>query len=183
MSGTSVKVAKADGLTEISTRINGKEYRGKVEPRTLLVYLLRDELNLTGTHVGCDTGHCGACTVIMDGKAVKSCMVLAVRATGAEILTVEGLADDDKLHPIQEAFRENHGLQCGFCTPGLLMSTLALLRENPSPTEANIRRGIEGNLCRCTGYVNIVKSVRAAAEAMSGGDATLEKEMPEVGLT
>jgi len=146
-------------------RINHKEYSGEVEPRTLLVYFLRDELNLTGTHVGCDTGHCGACTVVLDGKAVKSCMVLAVQASGAEILTVEGLADDDRLHPIQEAFRENHGLQCGFCTPGLLMSSLALLRENPHPTEADIRRGIEGNLCRCTGYVNVVKSIRAAAEA------------------
>ena len=146
-------------------RVNHKEYSGEVEPRTLLVYFLRDELNLTGTHVGCDTGHCGACTVVLDGKAVKSCMVLAVQASGAEILTVEGLADDDRLHPIQEAFRENHGVQCGFCTPGLLMSSLALLRENPHPTEADIRRGIEGNLCRCTGYVNVVKSIRAAAEA------------------
>ena len=148
-------------------RINGREYRGEVEPRTLLVYFLRDELNLTGTHVGCDTGHCGACTVVVDGRAVKSCMVLAVQAIGAEILTVEGLAEGEKLHPIQEAFTENHGLQCGFCTPGLLMSTLALLRENPHPTEADIRRGIEGNLCRCTGYVNVVKSVRAAARALS----------------
>jgi carbon-monoxide dehydrogenase small subunit len=146
-------------------RVNHKDYSGEVEPRTLLVYFLRDELNLTGTHVGCDTGHCGACTVVLDGKAVKSCMVLAVQADGAEILTVEGLADDDRLHPIQEAFRENHGVQCGFCTPGLLMSSLALLRENPHPTEADIRRGIEGNLCRCTGYVNVVKSIRAAAEA------------------
>jgi len=146
-------------------RVNHKDYSGEVEPRTLLVYFLRDELNLTGTHVGCDTGHCGACTVVLDGKAVKSCMVLAVQASGAEILTVEGLADDDRLHPIQEAFRENHGVQCGFCTPGLLMSSLALLRENPHPTEADIRRGIEGNLCRCTGYVNVVKSIRAAAEA------------------
>jgi len=169
MSARNVKAAKADELTGVSMRINGKECRGVVEPRTLLVYFLRDELNLTGTHVGCDTGHCGACTVVMDGKAVKSCMVLAVQATGAEILTVEGLADDDKLHPIQEAFRENHGLQCGFCTPGLLMCSLALLRENPHPTEAEIRRGIEGNLCRCTGYVNVVKSIRAAAEAAAKG--------------
>jgi carbon-monoxide dehydrogenase small subunit len=169
MSKGNIKVAKADELTEVSMRINGKEYTGEVEPRTLLVYFLRDELNLTGTHVGCDTGHCGACTIIMDGKAVKSCMVLAVQAIGTEILTVEGLADDDKLHPIQEAFRENHGLQCGFCTPGLLMSSLALLRENPHPTEADIRRGIEGNLCRCTGYVNVVRSIRAAAEKTAKG--------------
>jgi len=165
LSGGNIKVAKADESTEVSMRINGREYRGEVEPRTLLVYFLRDELNLTGTHVGCDTGHCGACTVVMDGKAVKSCMFLAVQATGADVLTVEGLADDDELHPIQEAFRENHGLQCGFCTPGLLMSSLALLRENPHPTEAEIRRGIDGNLCRCTGYVNVIRSIRAAAEA------------------
>ena len=169
MSGGNIKAAKADELTEVSMRINGKEYTGEVEPRTLLVYFLRDELNLTGTHIGCDTGHCGACTVVMDGKAVKSCMVLAVQAIGAEILTVEGLADDDEFHPIQEAFKENHGLQCGFCTPGLLMSSLALLRENPHPTETEIRRGIEGNLCRCTGYVNVVKSIRAAAEAAAKG--------------
>ena len=169
MSGRNLKAAKADELTEVSMRINGKERRGEVEPRTLLVYFLRDEMNLTRTHVGCDTGHCGACTVVMDGKAVKSCMVLAVRAAGAEVLTVEGLADGDKLHPIQEAFRENHGLQCGFCTPGLLMSSLVLLKENPHPTEADIRRGIEGNLCRCTGYVNVVKSIRAAAEAAAKG--------------
>lgn len=167
MSGRNVKATKADELAEVSMRINGKEQKGDVEPRTLLVYFLRDELNLTGTHVGCDTGHCGACTIVMDDKAVKSCMVLAVQAAGAEILTVEGLADDDELHPIQEAFKENHGLQCGFCTPGLLMSSLALLRENPNPTEEDIRRGIEGNLCRCTGYVNVVKSIRAAAEAQA----------------
>jgi len=169
MNGKNVRVAKADELTEVSMRINRKEHRREVEPRTLLVYFLRDELNLTGTHIGCDTGHCGACTVVMDGKAVKSCMVLAVQAIGTEILTVEGLADDDRLHPIQEAFMENHGLQCGFCTPGLLMSSLALLRENPHPTEADIRTGIEGNLCRCTGYVNVVKSIRAAAEAAAKG--------------
>ncbi|MGH9920177.1 MAG: (2Fe-2S)-binding protein, partial [Nitrososphaerales archaeon] len=125
-------------------------------------------------HVGCDTGHCGACTVIMDGKAVKSCMVLAVQADGAKVLTVEGLADGDKLHPIQEAFRENHGLQCGFCTPGLLMTSLAFLRENPHPTEADIRRGIEGNLCRCTGYANVVKSIKAAAEAAAKGRMEVE---------
>jgi len=124
----------------------------------------RDELNLTGTHVGCDTGHCGACTIIMNGKTVKSCMVLAVQAQGADILTVEGLAEDDKLHPLQEAFWENHGLQCGYCTPGMLMSALFLLKRNPDPTDEEIRRAIEGNLCRCTGYVNIVKSIKAAAK-------------------
>jgi carbon-monoxide dehydrogenase small subunit len=159
----------ADKAIEVSMRVNQKQYSGTVEPRTLLVYFLRDNLNLTGTHVGCDTGHCGACTVIMNDKTVKSCMVLAIQAQGADILTVEGLAADGgrKLHPIQEAFLENHGLQCGFCTPGLLMSTLFLLQNNPHPTEEEIRRGIEGNLCRCTGYVNIVKSVRAAAGSWS----------------
>ena len=172
------------GQLRVTTKVNGKAYTREVEPRTLLVNFLRDELNLTGTHVGCDTGHCGACTVMMNGRTVKSCMVLAVQASNAEILTVEGLGGrDGKLHPIQEAFMREHGLQCGFCTPGVLMSALFLLRRNPRPTEEEIRRGIEGNICRCTGYVNILRSVRAAAEAMSGGDATLVKEMPEVGLT
>jgi carbon-monoxide dehydrogenase small subunit len=151
-------------------RINHREYSGEVEPRTLLVNFLRDDLNLTGTHIGCDTGHCGACTIIMNGKTVKSCMVLAVQAQDADILTVEGLAEEGKLHPIQEAFMQNHGLQCGFCTPGILMSTLFLLQRNPHPTEQEIRRGVEGNLCRCTGYVNIVKSVQAAARSMSEGE-------------
>jgi carbon-monoxide dehydrogenase small subunit len=160
---------EADRPTKVSMQVNQKEYSGEVEPRTLLVYFLRDQLHLTGTHVGCDTGHCGACTVIVNGKTVKSCMVLAVQAQGASILTVEGLAKDDRLHPIQEAFRENHGLQCGFCTPGLLMSSLFLLQRNPRPTEEEIRRGIEGNLCRCTGYVNVTKSVRAAADAFAKG--------------
>jgi aerobic carbon-monoxide dehydrogenase small subunit len=149
--------------------VNGKQVGGSVEPRTLLVSFIRDDLNLTGTHVGCDTGHCGACTVMMDGKTVKSCMVLAVQAQGTEILTVEGLAQGDELHPIQEAFWRNHGLQCGFCTPGLLMSGLYLLQRNPDPTDEEIRRAIEGNLCRCTGYVNVVKSVRAAAKSMRKG--------------
>jgi carbon-monoxide dehydrogenase small subunit len=161
---------KADGQTEILMRVNHREYSGEVEPRTLLVNFLRDDLDLTGTHVGCDTGHCGACTVIMNGKTVKSCMVLAVQAQGAEILTVEGLAEDQKkLHPIQEAFMQNHGLQCGFCTPGILMSTLFLLQRNPHPTEDEIRRAVDGHLCRCTGYVNVIKSVRAAARLLSEG--------------
>jgi len=154
---------------KVSMNVNGKQVSGSVEPRTLLVNFIRDDLGLTGTHVGCDTGHCGACTVMMNGKTVKSCMVLAVQARGAEILTVEGLAQGDKLHPIQEAFWKNHGLQCGFCTPGLLMSGLYLLRRNPDPTDKEIRRSIEGNLCRCTGYVNVVKSVRAAANSMRKG--------------
>jgi len=153
-------------MTKVTCRINGKEYSGMAEPRQLLVYFLRDELSLTGTHIGCDTGHCGACTIFMNGKTVKSCMVLAVQADGAEIMTVEGLAEGDKLHPLQEAFWENHGLQCGYCTPGMLMSALFLIQRNPDPTEEEIRRGIEGNLCRCTGYVNIVKSVKAAAKKM-----------------
>ena len=156
--------------SKVAMKVNGKQVSGTVEPRTLLVNFIRDDLNLTGTHVGCDTGHCGACTVMMDGKTVKSCMVLAVQAQGSEILTVEGLAAGEKLHPIQAAFWKNHGLQCGFCTPGLLMSGLYLLQKNPSPTDEEIRRGIEGNLCRCTGYVNVVKSVRAAAKSMREGE-------------
>lgn len=158
--------AKPKNTTTVAMKVNGKGCSGTVEPRTLLVNFIRDDLNLTGTHVGCDTGHCGACTVMMNGKTVKSCMVLAVQAQGADILTVEGLTQDDKLHPIQEAFSKYHGLQCGFCTPGLLMSTLFLLLRNPNPSEEEIRRGIEGNLCRCTGYINILNSVREAAKAM-----------------
>lgn len=160
------KTVLKDEMTKVTCRINGKEYSAMAEPRQLLVYFLRDDLNLTGTHIGCDTGHCGACTVFMNGKTVKSCMILAVQANGAEIMTVEGLADGDKLHPLQEAFWENHGLQCGYCTPGMLMSSLFLLQRNPNPSEGEIRRAIEGNLCRCTGYVNIVKSVKAAAKKM-----------------
>lgn len=158
-------VSKTDTV-RVSLKINGKEYSGSAEPRLLLVHFIRDELNLTGTHIGCDTGHCGACTVIMNGKTVKSCMVLAVQANGADILTVEGLAQGDKLHPIQQAYWENHGLQCGYCTPGMLMSSLFLLQRNPDPTDEEIRKGIEGNLCRCTGYVNIIKSIKAAAKKM-----------------
>jgi len=158
-------ITKSD-MVQVTCKINGKEYKGMAEPRLLLVHFLRDELNLTGTHIGCDTGHCGACTIFMNGKTVKSCMVLAIQANGADITTVEGLADGDKLHPIQEAFWENHGLQCGYCTPGMLIAGLFLLQRNPDPTEDEIRRGIEGNLCRCTGYVNIVKSIKAAAKKM-----------------
>lgn len=161
-----IKSVNKDEKVQITCKVNGKVYSGIVESRTLLVYFLRDELNLTGTHIGCDTGHCGACTIIMNGKTVKSCMVLAVQANGADIMTVEGLAQGDKLHPLQEAFWENHGLQCGYCTPGMLMSALYLLQRNPDPTDEEIRRGIEGNLCRCTGYVNIVKSIKAAAKKM-----------------
>ncbi len=152
---------------EISVTVNGERRDADVEPRLLLVEFLRDTLNLTGTHVGCDTSGCGACTVILDGSAVKSCTVFAVQANGCEVTTVEGLAGDDgELHPIQEGFWEMHGLQCGFCTPGMIMSSLDLLQKNPNPTEAEIRHGLAGNFCRCTGYHNIVKAVQYAAEKM-----------------
>jgi aerobic carbon-monoxide dehydrogenase small subunit len=152
---------------QIDLTINGQKYSGRAEPRTLLAYFLRDELGLTGTHVGCIVGKCGACTIILNGKAVKSCMLFASQAEGSEILTVEGMAKGSELHPIQEAFWEHHGLQCGYCTPGMLLATYDLLRRNPSPTETEIREGIKGNLCMCTGYVNIVKAVKAAAEKMA----------------
>ena len=144
--------------------VNGEfPHDSQVEPRLLLVHYLRDELGLTGTHVGCETSNCGACTVLLDGEAVKSCTVLAVQADGAEVTTIEGLGSDGALHPLQEAFWEHHGLQCGFCTPGMILAAVDLLRRNPNPTEAEIRAGLEGNLCRCTGYHNIVRSVQAAA--------------------
>ena len=151
-------------MPRIRTTVDGVVYEDDVEPRLLLVHLIRDTLGLTGTHVGCDTSNCGACTVHLNGQAVKSCTVLAVQADGADILTIEGLATDGQLHPMQEAFRQNHGLQCGYCTPGMVMAAVGLLDENPHPTEAEVREGLEGNLCRCTGYHNIVKSVLAAAE-------------------
>jgi carbon-monoxide dehydrogenase small subunit len=143
--------------------VNGKEREAEVEPRLLLVHLLRDRLGLTGTQVGCDTSNCGACTVHLDGDAVKSCTVLAVQADGAEVTTIEGLAENGRLHPLQEAFWENHGLQCGYCTPGMIMAAADLLARNPNPTEEEVRHGLEGNLCRCTGYHNIVKAVLDAA--------------------
>jgi aerobic carbon-monoxide dehydrogenase small subunit len=152
----------------IEVTVNGVKHEAAVEPRTLLVYFLRDYLNLTGTHVGCDTSQCGACTVQLNGRAVKSCTILAVQANGAEITTIEGLAHDGALHPVQEGFREKHGLQCGYCTPGMIMTGVSLLDENPNPTEAEIRHALEGNLCRCTGYVNIVESIRWAAEKIGG---------------
>lgn len=151
---------------QLTVTVNGQTHSQEVEPRTLLVHYLRDALRLTGTHVGCDTSNCGACTVIMDGKAVKSCTVLALQAEGAEITTIEGLAQDGQLHPLQEGFKENHGLQCGFCTPGMIMTAVQLLEDNPNPSEEEIRHGLEGNYCRCTGYHNIVKSIQHAAEAM-----------------
>ena len=152
----------------ISVTVNGVKYEAVVEPRTLLVYFLREHLSLTGTHVGCDTSQCGACTIQLNGRAVKSCTILAAQANGAEITTVEGLAREGVLHPVQEGFREKHGLQCGYCTPGMIMTAVSLLEANPNPTEEEIRHGLEGNLCRCTGYINIVESIRWAAEKMGG---------------
>ena len=155
---------------EISITVNGSEARHDVEPRTLLVHHLREALGLTGTNVGCDTSSCGACTVHLDGEAVKSCTILAVQADGCSITTIEGLAPSaDELHPMQQAFREHHGLQCGFCTPGMVMAATSLLDEVPDPTEAQVREGLEGNLCRCTGYHNIVQAVLAAAGTGRGG--------------
>ncbi len=152
----------------VRLNVNGTEHSLEVEPRLLLVHALRDQLGLTGTHVGCDTSNCGACTVHLNGEPVKSCTVLAVQADGAEVTTIEGLGTEDNLHPMQEAFWNNHGLQCGYCTPGMIMSATALLAENPDPTEAEVRHALEGNLCRCTGYHNIVKAVLSCAEATKG---------------
>ncbi len=147
----------------IRVTVNGTVHESDVEPRTLLVHFLREQLGLTGTNIGCDTSSCGACTVHVNGESVKSCTMLAVQADGMEVTTIEGLATDGQLHPMQQAFMENHGLQCGYCTPGMVMAAISLLEENPSPTEEQVRLGLEGNLCRCTGYHNIVKSVLAAA--------------------
>ena len=148
---------------KVSMTVNGQTREGDVEPRTLLVQYIREHLGLTGTNIGCDTSSCGACTVHVDGESVKSCTMLAVQADGADVVTIEGLARDGEMHPMQKAFMENHGLQCGYCTPGMVMASLSLLKENPNPTEEDVRIGLEGNLCRCTGYHNIVKSVLAAA--------------------
>ncbi|MDP6175109.1 MAG: (2Fe-2S)-binding protein [Rhodospirillales bacterium] len=148
--------------------VNGKEVSGEVEGRTLLVQFIREHLGLTGTHVGCDTSQCGACTIKMDGRAIKSCTILAAHANGSDITTIEGLADGDKLHPMQEAFREHHALQCGFCTPGMVMSAIGLVEDNPSPTPEEVRHGLEGNICRCTGYHNIVEAIVAGAKEMQG---------------
>ena len=152
----------------VSFTLNGKPVSAEVEARTLLVQLLREQLRLTGTHVGCDTSQCGACVVSVNGRSMKSCTMLAVQADGAKVTTIEGLARDGKLHPMQEAFREHHGLQCGFCTPGMIMSALDLVARNPDPSEQEIREWLEGNLCRCTGYHNIVKAIKAGAQAMRG---------------
>jgi aerobic carbon-monoxide dehydrogenase small subunit len=155
--------------THVSMTVNGKSVEGLVEPRTLLIHFLREDLCLTGPHIGCETTHCGACTVDLDGKSVKSCTVFAVQAEGASILTIEGIAaPDGTLHALQEGFREMHGLQCGFCTPGMITRAYRLLQENPNPSEEEIRHGVSGNLCRCTGYQNIVKAIQYAAAKMSG---------------
>ena len=154
--------------SHIRMTVNGSEVEGLAEPRVLLVHFLREQLSLTGPHIGCDTGHCGACTVDLNGRSVKSCMVFAVQANGGEVVTIEGLASaDGTLHPLQEAFREHHGLQCGFCTPGMITRAYRLLQENPDPSDEEIRYGISGNLCRCTGYQNIVKAIRAAADQLN----------------
>jgi carbon-monoxide dehydrogenase small subunit len=153
------------GKHTIDVKVNGAAHKAEVESRLLLVHFLRENLRLTGTHIGCDTTHCGACTVLLDGVPVKSCTVLAVQADGRDVATVEGLEKDGKLHPVQEGFFQEHGLQCGYCTPGMMMTSCALLASNPDPSEADIRRAISGNLCRCTGYVNIVKSVQHAAQS------------------
>ncbi|GCE46643.1 carbon-monoxide dehydrogenase small subunit [Thermosporothrix hazakensis] len=150
----------------ITVTVNGKQHHSEVEPRMLLVNYLRDVLDLTGTHVGCNTSQCGACVVHLNGEAVKSCTVLAVQADGGEVTTIEGLAPEGSLHPLQQAFWEKHGLQCGFCTPGMIMASAQLLKNNPNPSEAEIRKGLEGNICRCTGYQNIVRAVQYAAEKM-----------------
>ena len=149
---------------EVTVTVNGEQYRREVEPRMLLVDFLREAVGLTGTHVGCDTSNCGACTVLMEGRSIKSCTFLAVAADGRDIMTIEGLAQNGDLHPIQKAFWENHGLQCGYCTPGMILSAVYLLSKNPNPTEVQIRRGIAGNVCRCTGYQGIVDSIEKAAE-------------------
>ena len=150
-------------MKSVTLTVNGAPRTVDIEPRTLLVHLLREHLNLTGTHVGCDTSNCGACTVWLDGAAVKSCTVLAVQADGCQVTTIEGISENGSLHPMQQAFHENHALQCGYCTPGMVMTAIKLLEHNPSPTDEEIRHGLEGNLCRCTGYQNIVAAVRAAS--------------------
>lgn len=155
-------------MPDITLKVNGKSISQNISSNTLLSSFLRDTLNLTGTHVGCDTSQCGACSVHLDGKAVKSCSILAIQADGCEVTTIEGISDGDKLHPMQEAFRNNHGLQCGYCTPGMIMSGIKLVEENPNISESEIRKGLEGNICRCTGYNNIVKSITEASVVMGG---------------
>jgi aerobic carbon-monoxide dehydrogenase small subunit len=171
---------QAPPTTNVSLTVNGRQRSATTQDRTLLVNFLRDDLGLTGTHVGCQTGQCGACTVVLDGQAVKSCMVLAAQADGHEVMTVEGMSTGTELHPIQQAFWEEHGLQCGYCTPGMLLSTYTLLQDDPDPDDDAIRHGIEGNICRCTGYHNIIRSVREAARR-TGGSTTAATTGQEVG--
>ena len=166
-------------MTKVSVTVNGERREGDVEPRQLLVYFLRDQLGLTGTNVGCDTSSCGACTVLVDGESVKSCTVLAAQASGHQVTTIEGLATNGQMHPVQRAFRQEHGLQCGFCTPGMVMAAVSLLAENPAPTEDEVRLGLEGNLCRCTGYHNIVRAILAASEEGAAGALTATGAMRE----
>ena len=158
-------------MARVSVTVNGVAREAEVEPRTLLVYFLRESLGLTGTNVGCDTSSCGSCTVLLDGESVKSCTLLAVQAEGREVTTIEGIANDGQMHPIQDAFHRNHGLQCGYCTPGMIMAAASFLQETPNPTDEQVRESLEGNLCRCTGYQNIVKSILDAAGTMSGAKA------------
>ena len=164
----------------VSMTVNGEQVAHDVEPRLLLVHFIRETVGLTGTHWGCDTSNCGACTVLLNGESVKSCSVLAVQADGSDITTIQGLAGEDEWHPVQQAFKDNHGLQCGYCTPGMILAAVDLLRTNPNPTEDEVREGLEGNLCRCTGYVNIVRSVLAAAETMRNGASARTDESKAV---
>jgi aerobic carbon-monoxide dehydrogenase small subunit len=168
MTEAAVEPTAAETTRAVTVTVNGQAHAAKVEPRLLLVHFLRETLGLTGTHLGCDTTHCGACTVLLEGVPVKSCTVLAVQGDGREVTTVEGLQQGAELHPIQVAFREEHGLQCGFCTPGMMLTSIALLKENPDPTDEEIRWALSGNVCRCTGYQNIVKAVHHAATTLSG---------------
>jgi aerobic carbon-monoxide dehydrogenase small subunit len=161
---------------KVSLTVNGKRYQHDVEPRTLLVHYLRDTLGLTGTHIGCDTSQCGACTIAVNGEIVKSCTIFAIQADGARIMTIEGLAKGDVLHPVQAGFWEEHGLQCGFCTPGMIMAGWGLLKNNPNPSEEEIRRGIDGNICRCTGYQNIVKAIQWAAKNGKAEDYSVDED-------
>ena len=153
-------------MAKVELTVNGTKYSREVEDRTLLVDLLRDHLGLTGTHIGCDTSQCGCCTIHLNGRAIKSCTMLAAQASGADVVTIEGMAQGDKLHPVQQAFTDCHGLQCGFCTPGMILAVAAFLKDNPNPSDEEIYQGLEGNLCRCTGYINIVKAVKQAAQTM-----------------
>jgi aerobic carbon-monoxide dehydrogenase small subunit len=165
------RVERGSLVTHVAVTVNGAVREADVEPRTLLVYLLRETLGLTGTNVGCDTSSCGSCTVMLDGESVKSCTLLAAQADSREITTIEGMADGDAMHPLQDSFHRNHGLQCGYCTPGMIMAAASFLKENPTPTEEDVREALEGNLCRCTGYQNIVTSILDAAGSMSGAKA------------